>query len=254
MIEISNDEMLIVKSILIGKSKDEIKLLLNIDNVQIKHTGLESIDFLIREDNWDSVSDEVALFYFEFSKKAELSDLEKRVQKKNAKLGFLVNRERIKPVEVINKNPENKIIKKEVSKPGLNNKNSGQRDLSILAPIGVFRHYELQRICKILKIELSVIKTLCFRAKISFGENKQFTFSEWELISPELERIRLKLLEKRDKKISNKFNKTSKNFDYGNNSNEIVKEKFENNLRKDAIQRNALSYNSFKEISTRMRD
>lgn len=254
MIEISKDEMLILKSILIGKSKVEIKTLLNIDNVQIKYPQLESIDFLIREDNWDNVAYEVALFYFEFSKKAELSDLEKRVQKKNAKLGFPINRERIKPVEVLNKNPENKIIKKELSKPGLNNKNSGQRDLSILAPISVFRHYELKRICKILKIELSVIKTLCFRAKISFSETKQFTFSEWELISPELERIRLKLLEKRDKKISNKSFKTSKKFNYSDNSNEIAKEKFENNLRKDAIQRNALSCNSFKEISTGMRD
>jgi hypothetical protein len=254
MTKISNDELLILKTILIGKSKDEFKILLDISNAQIKHPKLESINYLVREENWDNVSDEVELFYQELSKKRVLSTLEVRVQKKNAKLGFPVKRERILQLEVIGKKQEKEKFHKEKSKIGLNKQNSGQYNLSIFSPISVFRHHELKKICNILKIELSFIKTLCFRAKISFIENKQFSFSEWELLSPELEKIRLKLLEKRDKKILNKAIKTSKKIDYCNNSNEIAKGKFENKLRKDAIQRNALSYNSFKEISTGMRD
>lgn len=251
-ITITNDELLILKSILLGKGTDDIKKLLFIDKIKGSYPKLEENNFMILEENWNYVSDEIKSLYIFLSKQPNLTPLEIRVQKKNAKLGFPIKRERIIPKELLTKGIEN------VSKNQVENYNSKKHknypELSLNSPIKIYRYYDNNSICKILKIKLSEIKSICKKAKIDFNDNKKFTFDEWELISPQLDTIRTKLLnDQREEELN--FNKSKINLihEYIIKMNENIKQKYQESNRKDAVQRNSTVSNSFREISTGMK-
>jgi hypothetical protein len=251
--EISKQELLILKSILVGKNKDEIIILLNNGKSKYLFPKLEGINYLIREENWDYICDEIESIYLVHSKYPNLTLLEKRVQKKNAKMGFPVKRERLIPKEVKIKGFE----KQSIQKVGNNELKSLKTypKLSIKSPIKIFRYYDLEIICKILNIDLSIIQDLCKKAKINFYFEKKFTYDEWEIISPELEIYRVNLYnEEREKEILAKKRKKSLTYEFIHVVNKTSKDKFDDPIRKDSIQKNSIAGNSFKEILTGMRD
>lgn len=250
--KITKDELIILKSILLGKNAAEIKKLLFINKIEGSYPNLEKTNFFVCEENWEKVSDEVTNLYISLSKQPNLTPLEIRVQKKNAKLGFPIKRERITPMELTAKVKEKGLVK-EFGNDKLKKKT--QPELRLNSPIRVYRYYDLNNICNILRINSSIIESLCNKAMIPFSHNKKFTFDEWEVISPELDPIRIKLLDKiREEEYNLKKSKNSLIHEYIYKMNKSIKEKYQESMRKDAVQRNSIVSNSFKEISTGMKD
>lgn len=245
MKEISQQELTIIKSILIGKPPSQVIDLLNIKKTE--YPKLKSIGYSIREVNWDDIKEEVILLYFNLSKESDLQPLEKRVQKKNAKLGFPIKRKRLL-------NTEKEFNVKITERVRIKN-NREQQKLTIQTPIKIFRYYELVLILKILEIDVAKFKDLCKKAGVKFYENKRYSYLEWELLAPFLEEIRIKqITHEEDKKRIERENKQRQKQADIDRMNKGVREKFESAERKDRIQRYALSARSFGEISTGMRD
>ena len=116
MKNISNEELAILKNILIGKTSIQVKKLFNFKG-QESCSNLVASDFIINQGNWNDLAEELIELYLNLGNFKTLQPIEEKVKKRNAKLGFPVKRPRILPDAV-----KSQIRKKETKKNCLKRK------------------------------------------------------------------------------------------------------------------------------------
>lgn len=272
MTKFGNIEEKFLKQILIGKPRKKILKLLQYQILDLTmYPCIVQENFIIAESSWEKLKKEILSIYNGMSNASQLTELEKLVQKKNAKCGFPIKRPRLFPKiktkkikqslkEPVNKNKQHKKrkpkkpIKKEIlTIQGVNYKSS----------LIKLKGKKISTIHKIFNLDLFEFNYLLAGTNLKFKENDILSEDQFNSILDVLTYLKRKY----DKTLRNKTKpgRSSKSQIKSNSMKQQIKrlngggkgrKKSSNHesKRKEIVQRNAIKTAGIRHISTGMRD